>query len=241
LKVCEIDPLLTSSELYRLLRRDRYKKGCYTDIHNHPENIARNIEYCVEVLTKWDFLSANWVQLTRERVGVLKEAKRINPLHDGYLYIKEGDGIDTKEDNGAKMSEYHVDDIDGSADLPELEGNGFGGCLSVRKDTLFPGEREVYCMGHDEATAHEKSLNAMTWLGSKGQQPLRPKDLGTALHCSAFANRQLGWHPKPTEEQLDEINDRRAGTKFVAKEQAIKLFGTADKYPLEADKETFCW
>jgi hypothetical protein len=45
------------------------------DIHNHPENIARNIKYCIKVLTKWDFLLANWAQLMREPVNILKKSK----------------------------------------------------------------------------------------------------------------------------------------------------------------------
>jgi hypothetical protein len=58
------------------------------------------------------------------------------------------------------MGEYHA--IEGSADLPEQEENKFGGSLSIQIDVLFPpGECEVYCMGHNVATGHEKSLNAI--------------------------------------------------------------------------------
>jgi hypothetical protein len=52
-------------------------------------------------------------------------------LHDGYLYTIEDDDIDTKEDDGIKMCEYHVDDVYMSTDLPEPEEIGFGGSLSI--------------------------------------------------------------------------------------------------------------
>jgi hypothetical protein len=30
----------------------RYKKGCFTDIHNKPENIEANLHYCIHIITK---------------------------------------------------------------------------------------------------------------------------------------------------------------------------------------------
>ena len=58
---------------------------------------------------------------------------------------------------------------------------------------------------------------------------------------SAYTNRQVGWHPKATILQLDDINGNRRGTKYLAEELAIKLYGTAEKQLLEAKAESFCW
>jgi hypothetical protein len=211
------------------LHRERYKKGCFTDVHNKPENVEANLLYCIDILTKYEFRSACWVQLKVERVKELQNEGQINESYEGYRY------------DSNCMAEFHVDDIKDACDLPELESNELGGLLSVRKEELFPGTRELLLFGHDEAVAHENAQNSFTWLGRNGEQPLRPKDLGTALHMSAYTNRQVGWHPKPTTLQLDEINGNRRGTNYLAEELAIKLYGTAVKHPLEAMDESFCW
>jgi hypothetical protein len=211
------------------LHRDRYKKGCFTDVHNKPENVEANLRYCIDILTKYEFRSACWVQLKVERVKELQDEGRMNKSYEGYCH------------DSNRMSELHADDIKDAYNLPELESNELGGLLSVRKEELFPGTRELLMFGHDEAVAHENSQNSFTWLGRNGEQPLRPKDLGTALHMSAYTNRQVGWHPKPTILQLDEINENRRGAKYLAEELAIKLYGTAEKQPLEAKAESFCW
>jgi hypothetical protein len=93
--------------------------------------------------------------------------------------------------------------------------------------------------GHGEAVAHKKSQNTFTWLGQNGKQPLQPKDLGTALHMSAYTNQQVGWHPKPTILQLDEINGNCRSTKYLAEELAIKLYGTAKKQPWKPRLKAF--
>jgi hypothetical protein len=211
------------------LDRHRYKKGCFTDIHNKPENIEANLRYCINIVTNLEFRSACWVQLTAERAKELQGEGRINKSYVGYMY------------DSNRMAEYHVDDVEGAYKLPELESSDAGGLLSVRKEALFPGTRELLMFGHDEAVAHENSQNSFTWIGRGGEQPLRPKDLGTALHMSAYVSRQVGWHPKPSTMQLGEINFNRQGTKYLAEELAIKLYGTAEKNPLTAEDESFCW
>jgi hypothetical protein len=196
--------------------------------------VAANFEYNHENLTKWDGLSACWVQLPIHRVQELQTSKCIPEGYTGYE--------DTANDNKT-MYEFHVDDIKDSRLLPELEDVLFGGLLSVQKDERFPEYigRQVLGWGHDEVVADEKSHNAMTWLGPDGQQFLQPKDLGAAIHLSAFGKRQVGWHPQPTESQLGEINRSREGKKYLASEQAKRLYGDNPKRPLAADQCSSYW
>lgn len=137
---------------------------------------------------------------------------------------------------GTKMAEYHVDDISGVHDLPELEGATYGANLSVR---FNPTEADppIFNWGHDEACAHEKAFNSLTWLGANGQQPLRPKDMGSALHASAFTNYNVGWNPKEaiTDEQWEQINQRRRGKNYYADKSAEALYGTAEKKNLSRE------
>jgi hypothetical protein len=169
------------------------------------------------------------VQLTAVRAAQLREENRINKDYLGY----ESEDPNT----GDRLAEYHVDDIEAVHTLPELEGVSYGGNLSVR----IKGE-PMMLWGHDEACAHEKAFNANVWLGHSGQQPLRPKDLGAALHISAFVNDCVGWAPRPSLEELAEINRRRYNTDFVAQEAAGRHYGTTKKPDLKDENlQAFTW
>jgi hypothetical protein len=106
---------------------------------------------------------------------------------------------------------------------------------------LPEGLKEVMLWGHDELVASAKVMPKICWNASKGQHPLFPKDIGCAQHNSALVNDQVGWNQNPTPEQLEHINMNRRGTKYLAEDQAIRLYGTADKQDLTADNEIFQW
>jgi hypothetical protein len=173
---------------------------------------------------QWEFHVDHWVQLTKSRADALRQPRengkppRINKDHEGYQYADPT--------TGASMVEYHVDDIEDVQSLPELSNVPYGGFPSVRRDT---SKRLQMHWGHDEACAHQKAFNSKCWRGHSGQQPLRPKDLGAADHISGFVNDLTGWNPRPTADELAEINRNRLGTKYVAEESAEKVLGKAEK------------
>ena len=167
--------------------------------------------------------------IIRDRVAELKAEKRINPSYNGYQY---------ELSNNVRMFEYHLDDITDRHTLPELASAAHGGLLSVRKPE---GSKEVRLWGHDEVVANAKVMPIICWNGSKGQQPMFPKDIGSPQHNSALVCEQVGWNPRPSPEQLIIINANRRGTKYIADEQAIRLYGTAEKQDLTADNEIFQW
>ena len=82
----------------------------------------------------------------------------------------------------------------------------------------------------------KKAIKLIQWNGSKGKQPLLPKDLGVSYHISGFTNAQAGWNPLPPGERLVQINNNRHGKNYLAREEAIKLYGTAKKHDLKMDK-----
>lgn len=143
------------------------------------------------------------------------------------------------------MVEYHINDVKKSHTLPEVSRISDGGHLSVRKEEKFPGSLQELCWGHDEAVAHGNSTNSLLWHGSEGEQPLLPKSLGPSFHTSGFTNEQKGWNPTVTPEQLEEINSRRRGTKYLAEESATDLYGSPFKKDLELQDlrvlEAFVW
>jgi hypothetical protein len=81
------------------LHVEQYKKGCFMDVHNKPENVEANLRYCINILTKYEFWLACWVQLMVEQVKELQSEGRINKSYEGYHYDYN------------HMSAFHVDDI----------------------------------------------------------------------------------------------------------------------------------
>ncbi|CAB9523729.1 unknown protein [Seminavis robusta] len=208
-------------------KRSLYKKGFYTDIHERPDVVSSRIEYCIELM-KLELHSAVWVQLLPFRVQQLKETNRIYPNNDGVPILHQGQ----------TLFEFHVDDIVDSHNLPELQGNRFGGNYSLR---LPANASRTIVWGQDEVVSNEKAMNSMAWYGSEGQQALRPKDLGCSIMISGVVSREAGWMPIPTPEQLRLINANRAGKDYVARDAAIVVQGSAAKRPFtEKDIQSRC-
>lgn len=77
------------------------------------------------------------------------------------------------EREGVHYLEYHVDDTRNGYSLDELAGcTKFGAKLSFWND---PNECPIMMWGQDEVVSHEKQQSSMTWFGSEGQAPTRPK------------------------------------------------------------------
>ena len=206
-----------------------YKKGFYNDIHDLAESIVDRIRYCLYHLVELDFVSAVWVHLSHARVLELQAEDRIMKDYFGFKFVNN---------QGQDMCEIHVDEVESSCLLPELQGVEKGGILSIR----MPEESMEHIeWGHDEVVAHEKALRSRCWHGSNGEVPLRPKDLGTSRHLSAMFSRMFGWNPVISEDELTQVNANRQGTKYIAEEQAIKLYGSAEKEPLSSNEGSFYW
>ena len=151
---------ICSNTVHRWMRflgfkRDRYRKGFYTDNHEREDVVVHRIEYCIQFL-KLEIRAAVWVQLMVTKATELKAANRIMEANDGYRF----------ERDGVAFAEYHVDDIEDAFSLQELNDNAFGGNVSVRKE---PNDKQIMMWGQDEIVSHEKQLSSMTWYGSKGQ------------------------------------------------------------------------
>jgi hypothetical protein len=93
--------------------------------------------------------------------------------------------------------------------------------------------RPLIIVGQDEMITYQFLFAAKSWKGAQGQSVILPKGEGEGIMVSAFFLRELGWGPELTDNQLTEINRRfRTGKEHASKEEAISLFGTAEKPPI---------
>jgi hypothetical protein len=129
------------------------------------------------------------------------------------------------------MRECHVNCHDALSTFIDPKTVIFGGNLSVR----FPeGMRPLIIVGQDEMTTHQFLFAAKSWKGAQqGQSVILPKGEGEGTMVSAFITQELGLGPELTDNQLTEIDRRfRTGKEYASKEEAIGLFGTAEKPPI---------
>ena len=152
-------------------------------------------------------------------------------MHQNSKLTKGYFGYEYLDPHDTEMCEFHIDDAEmfpGTLQMTEF-GSQFGGLFSKR----IGGRKPIMIIGQDEAVTHEKSLNPFCWGGSGGQKVMRPKNLGMSYHFSGFTSRQLHeWNPRPTADQLVEINNSRRGESYISVDAANKVYGKATKNEL---------
>ena len=95
-------------------------------------------------------------------------------------------------------------------------------------------------IGQDEAVTHEKSLNPFCWGGSGGQKVMCPKNLGMSYRFSGFTSWQFHeWNPRPTADQLVEINNSRRVESYISVDAVNKVYGKASKDELRMGDHGF--
>jgi hypothetical protein len=98
----------------------------------------------------------------------------------------------------------------------------YGGCLSVRRDvTLKP----LIVWGQDECAFQQHRYSPKQWVATDGTRAILPKSDGYLLMVSAFQCREFGFGYPLTDEELERVNAKRLGEKYVDEEAAIDLTG----------------
>ena len=110
------------------------------------------------------------------------------------------------------------------------ESTKIGGNLSVR---LAKEENPLLMFEHNEAIFKEYLLTGKAWIGPNREKAISPKDEGQGVMISAFQSRNEGFGMYLTKEDLEKINENHNGEKYFDKEAAKKVYGKAEKAPLE--------
>ena len=87
--------------------------------------------------------------------------------------------------------------------------------------------------GHDESIFKQYLLTGKAWIGPNGEKAISPKDEGQSIMISAFQSRHEGFGMNLTKEDLEKINGNRVGEKYFDEEAAKRVYGKAEKAPLE--------
>ena len=77
------------------------------------------------------------------------------------------------------------------------------------------------------------SFLSKTWEGKDGEKKLLPKSDGYSLMMSEFCSRCFGLGLNVTEQQLQEINDRRSNgptANYISVDAAMEVYGSKKKH-----------
>ena len=159
-----------------------------------------------------------WISLAEDEV--------LKMVSEGEL--EEGQGHRYVDANGQQLVEFHVDDHE-SFIKRGAELHAFGGNLSVRKPD---GAKPVILLGQDEAIFKQFTSNYKAWTMPDGSKAIMPKDDGAGVMVSAFVSREFGFGVEWSTELMEKANQLRAGQKYVDKDAAEEVVGSADKPPL---------
>ena len=207
----------------------RHQKGFYVDGHERKDVVEYRAWFCYEYLVNIEIRAPVWIQVPKVMAIEMHQNSELSKGYFGYEYLDPHD---------TEMCEFHIDDAEtfpGMIQMTEFASQ-FGGLLSKR----IGGRKPIMIIGQDEAVTHEKSLNPFCWGGSGGQKVIRPKNLGMSYHFSGFTSRQFHeWNPRPTADQLVEINNSRRGESYISVDAANKVYGKATKDELRMGDHGF--
>ena len=131
--------------------------------------------------------------------------------------VAKGSGYQYKLDDGLTMYEFHCDSL--KTIKPEWITTNFGGNLSVR----IPGnEKPLIVFGHDECIFKQFLMPGKQWYGPNQETYVVPKDDGMGVMISAFQSQEFGFGLPVTNEQLQEVNAKRAGQKYKDERAAVE-------------------
>ena len=83
------------------------------------------------------------------------------------------------------------------------------------------GQKMTINMGNNEAIMKQYLLTKKQWRGPNGETALVPKDEGLGIMISAMMSREFGWGVDITKEQLEKVNEMRAGQTYRDAESTI--------------------
>ena len=142
----------------------------------------------------------------------------------------------TNED-GVLMREYHIDTHPILSKY--VRNKKMRGDLSVRKRLC---DRPLIIVGQDECIVKQYSFSSKCWTGKDGEKKLLPKSDGYSIMFSAFCARCFGLGLTVSDEELEEINQRRNSERFshyISQDAAMEIYGSTKKKLLtDEDKLT---
>ena len=163
----------------------------------------------------------HWVQLPEDTAIALENDEKVKLIKAFYSY---------QSNDGTQMREYHIDTH--PVLQKHVNNTRMRGDLSVRKPA---SDRPLIIIGQDECVVKQYSFSSKTWEGKDGEKKLLPKSDGYSLMMSAFCSRCFGLGLNVTEQQLEEINDRRsngATANYISVDAAMEIYGTTKKKPI---------
>ena len=87
-------------------------------------------------------------------------------------------------------------------------------------------------LGHDECIFKQFQVTNKGWVSDEGVREILPKDEGLGVMISAFQSWEFGFGMTLTPEQLQRVNAKRLGEKYLDEEAAMLKRGTVQKQPL---------
>lgn len=204
------------------------KKTFWVDRHEDEDVVARRKDFVCE-MKEFEQRTPVFVQITLDTEKILAEGKM---EYDGKAY---SDKLDTSlrtrvnpETSNVEMVEYQVFDHPFLHDYA-LDQHEFGGQFRHG----LPENKRVLLLGQDECVLHQFTTHKKRWSGPDGQSALQPKNEGTGYHMSGIVGRMIGWLPAFTDEEMEQINEKRKGQEYVSVNSAIIVNGEATKPQLK--------
>ena len=172
---------------------DKRRKCYFSDKHENSENVEFRKKSTKEYF-KYELRTYRWVQVPGE-LAMTMESDSEQPLVKNiyYEYVNEN----------KKMREYHVD--------AHPMFNTLYLKMSVR---CHPTEKQLIIIGQDESCFKQYSFSKRCWVGPGGEMKLLPKTDGFTQMVSAFVSRSFGVGLLLNDEEMRELNKRRASREW---------------------------